>query len=86
MGNNMGKCIEKMQASSESIGEWYVCETYKFENNVKTIPTHNSLYANYRSIVIGVCFFYYYQLSTISIGAECGFPCLRCTQGRLGRV
>lgn len=35
---------------------------------------------------IGVCFFYYYQLSTISIGAECGFPCLRCTQGRLGRV
>ena len=46
MGNNMGKCIKKMQASSESIGEWYVCETYKFENNIKTMPTHNSLYAN----------------------------------------
>lgn len=51
MGENMGKFIEKKQASSESIGEWYVCETYKFENNKKTMPTHNSLYANNTSWV-----------------------------------
>ncbi len=46
IGGNMGECIEKKQASSESIGEWFICETYEFENNNKIIPTHNSLYAN----------------------------------------
>lgn len=46
MGEDMGEYIEKKQASSGSIGEWYVCETYKFENNKKIMPTHNSLYAN----------------------------------------
>ena len=46
MGKNMGECVENEQASSEAIGEWYICETYTFENSERIIPAHNSLYAN----------------------------------------
>lgn len=46
MGEDMGECIEKRHASSEAIGEWYVCETYKFENNNIIMPIHNSLFDN----------------------------------------
>lgn len=44
LGSNIGECIEKYQTSSESIGEWYICETYKFEKNGNSTPIHNTLY------------------------------------------
>lgn len=46
IGKDMGKCVEKKHASSEAIGEWYICETYAFENSERIIPARNSLYAN----------------------------------------
>lgn len=46
VGEDMGECIEKKQACSEAIGEWYICETYEFENSEKLPPKHNSLCSN----------------------------------------
>lgn len=45
-GNDEGECIAKKRASSGSVGEWYVCEMYEFENNKNVRPSQNFQYAN----------------------------------------
>lgn len=46
LGANIGECLEKKQFRSEAIGEWYICEIYKFENKGKFAPVHNNLCHN----------------------------------------